>query len=71
MTIVLLYKPKQSCAHLQLVLAKDGVTGLLFRGLGTKILSNGMQGLMFNVLWRMGMDAWNKREADAAAAAKK
>ena len=31
---------------LQLVLAKDGVTGLLFRGLGTKILSNGMQGLV-------------------------
>lgn len=28
----------------------------MFRGLGTKILSNGMQGLMFNVLWRMGMD---------------
>lgn len=39
-----------------MVLKKDGVSGLMFRGLGTKILSNGMQGLMFNVLWRMGMD---------------
>jgi hypothetical protein len=46
----------------QLVLAKDGVTGLLFRGLGTKILSNGIQGLLFNVLWRMGMDYWDKLE---------
>jgi hypothetical protein len=49
-------------AALKLVLAKDGVSGLLFRGLGTKILSNGMQGLMFNVLWRMGMDWWDATE---------
>jgi hypothetical protein len=48
----------------QLVLAKDGVTGLFFRGLGTKILSNGMQGLLFNVLWRMGMDYWDKLERE-------
>jgi hypothetical protein len=38
------------------VLKKDGVSGLMFRGLGTKIISNGVQGLMFNVLWRLGMD---------------
>uniref|UniRef100_A0A7S2FX32 ADP,ATP carrier protein n=1 Tax=Florenciella parvula TaxID=236787 RepID=A0A7S2FX32_9STRA len=38
------------------IIAKDGVQGLFFRGLGTKIISNGAQGLLFNVLWRYGMD---------------
>jgi hypothetical protein len=51
----------------QMVLAKDGVSGLFFRGLGTKILSNGMQGLLFNVLWRMGMDYYAKLEKEAEA----
>jgi len=36
----------------QNIIAKDGIQGLLFRGLGTKIISNGMQGLLFNVLWK-------------------
>lgn len=36
----------------QKIIAKDGITGLMFRGLGTKIISNGMQGLLFNVLWK-------------------
>lgn len=38
------------------IIRKDGVHGLLFRGLGTKILSNGLQGLTFNVLWKLGQD---------------
>lgn len=53
-----------------MVLAKDGVSGLFFRGLGTKILSNGMQGLLFNVLWRMGMDYYEKMEREAEAKTK-
>jgi len=59
---------------LQQVIAKDGISGLLFRGLVTKIISNGCQGLMFSVLWRLGQDAIearNKRlEAEAKLAAK-
>lgn len=50
------------------------MVGLFGRGLQTKIISNGLQGLMFSVLWRMGQDAWAKREKEeeerAAAAAK-
>jgi hypothetical protein len=42
------------------VIAKDGVLGLFGRGLKTKILANGMQGMLFTVLWRLGQDAWNK-----------
>ena len=46
----------------QSVIAKDGVTGLLFRGLVTKIISNGCQGILFSVLWRLGQDYLNSRK---------
>lgn len=32
------------------ILAKDGVSGLMFRGLKTRILANGLQGLLFSVV---------------------
>ena len=32
--------------------AKDGVVGLFGRGLTTKLISNGIQGAMFSVLWK-------------------
>lgn len=38
---------------LKRVLAEDGVMGLLGRGLQTKIIANGLQGLMFSVLWKL------------------
>ena len=53
---------------LRSVIATDGVLGLMGRGLKTKILANGLQGLLFSVLWRIGQDFWNKREESAAAA---
>ena len=34
------------------VIARDGIGGLLGRGLGTKIMANGIQGAMFSVLWK-------------------
>mmetsp|Transcript_22596 Transcript_22596/g.62842 ORF Transcript_22596/g.62842 Transcript_22596/m.62842 type:complete len:293 (+) Transcript_22596:154-1032(+) len=34
------------------VLKESGVTGLMFRGLETKILANGMQGILFSILWK-------------------
>ncbi len=40
----------------QLVIQADGVQGLFLRGLKTKILANGMQGMLFSVLWRLGQD---------------
>ena len=39
------------------VVSKDGISGLMFRGLQTKIISNGLQGLLFNVLWSVIKDA--------------
>lgn len=34
------------------VIQESGVRGLLFRGLETKILANGMQGILFSILWK-------------------
>lgn len=34
------------------VISESGVSGLFFRGLETKILSNGMQGILFSILWK-------------------
>lgn len=38
------------------VIAVDGWIGLFGRGLKTRILANGLQGLMFSLLWRWFMD---------------
>ena len=34
------------------VIKESGVSGLFFRGLETKILANGLQGILFSVLWK-------------------
>ncbi|GAX26755.1 hypothetical protein FisN_2Hh295 [Fistulifera solaris] len=34
------------------VLQESGVQGLFFRGLETKILANGLQGILFSILWK-------------------
>lgn len=51
----------------KMVIEKDGVAGLFGRGLRTKIIANGIQGIMFSVLWRMGQDYLNKKDAEKAA----
>ena len=38
------------------VIDVDGLKGLFGRGLKTRILANGLQGLMFSVLWKFFMD---------------
>ena len=61
-------------AAVRAILQQGGVHGLLFRGLQTRILANGLQGLLFSVLWRAFEDALNARsearsKASAAAGA--
>jgi Mitochondrial carrier protein len=41
---------------LRRVLAESGVSGLFFRGLETKILANGLQGILFSILWKQFED---------------
>jgi len=36
----------------QKVISESGIQGLMFRGLETKILANGMQGILFSILWK-------------------
>lgn len=39
-----------------LVVQEDGLLGLFGRGLKTRILSNGLQGLLFSILWKLFLD---------------
>ncbi|KAF7290684.1 hypothetical protein MIND_01308700 [Mycena indigotica] len=43
------------------VIAVDGLIGLFGRGLKTRILANGLQGLMFTVLWKWFEDMWKEK----------
>ncbi|GBE85871.1 hypothetical protein SCP_0803930 [Sparassis crispa] len=45
----------------QAVIAMDGLLGLFGRGLKTRILANGLQGLMFSILWKLFLDLWNDK----------
>lgn len=40
----------------QRIVAAEGLLGLFGRGLGTRVLANGLQGLMFSVLWKFFQD---------------
>jgi len=51
----------------KMIIEKDGVVGLFGRGLSTKIISNGVQGILFSVLWRLGQDYYAKKEAEELA----
>jgi len=44
---------------LSLVLEQDGLRGLLGRGLRTRLVCNGMQGVLFTVLWRYLQQVWH------------
>ena len=53
-------KPEPAVQELvtALVVKKEGVVGLLGRGLKTRLLANGLQGLMFSVLWTRIKEMW-------------
>lgn len=36
----------------------DGILGLLGRGLKTRILCNGLQGLLFSILWKLFLEMY-------------
>ena len=53
------------CGYLQAtknVIAADGLVGLFGRGLSTRIVANGCQGMMFSVAWKFLMEQWDKRQ---------
>ena len=44
------------------IVEKEGYLGLFGRGLKTKILANGMQGMLFSVLWKYIDEQIKKRK---------
>jgi len=51
------------------IIAKDGVTGLLGRGLAVKIMCNGIQGVAFSLVWKNLMDRAKEQNMAKAKAA--
>ncbi|KAH8786284.1 mitochondrial carrier domain-containing protein [Hyaloscypha sp. PMI_1271] len=45
----------------RLIILDDGVIGLFGRGLKTRILCNGLQGLLFSILWKLFLDLWEQK----------
>ncbi|KUI66442.1 hypothetical protein VM1G_02174 [Cytospora mali] len=42
----------------RLVVLQDGILGLFGRGLKTRIIANGLQGILFSILWKLFLDLW-------------
>ncbi|KAK9900394.1 mitochondrial carrier [Cystobasidium minutum MCA 4210] len=42
------------------IIREEGILSLLGRGLVTRILANGLQGILFSVLWKLFQDLWSK-----------
>ena len=45
------------------IVRSEGLLGLLSRGLGTRILTSGVQGILFTVLWKLGQELHNQDTA--------
>lgn len=43
------------------IVSREGYRGLFGRGLRTRILANGLQGIMFSVLWKLIQDEIERR----------
>lgn len=47
----------------RMILDADGLAGLFGRGLRTRIIANGFQGLTFSVIWKALEEKWNEKPA--------
>lgn len=45
----------------QEIIKKEGLIGLFGRGLKTRILTNGLQGLLFSILWKFFQETLAKK----------
>ncbi|EXF81404.1 hypothetical protein CFIO01_01066 [Colletotrichum fioriniae PJ7] len=45
----------------KIVIQREGFLGFLGRGLKTRILANGLQGVLFSILWKLFLDLWEKK----------
>ena len=54
------HKPISYVDTAKYVVKRDGVSGLFVRGLQTRIIANGLQGIMFSILWKYFQSVINK-----------
>ncbi|KAK1637670.1 mitochondrial carrier domain-containing protein [Colletotrichum phormii] len=45
----------------KIIIQREGFLGFLGRGLKTRILANGLQGVLFSILWKLFLDLWEKK----------
>ena len=50
------------------IMARDGLHGLFFRGLSTRIMANAVQGMLFTIMWKGLEERWRAAESGRAAA---
>jgi hypothetical protein len=50
------------------VIREDGKLGLFGRGLKTRIIANGLQGLLFSILWKLFLQIWEDKTGGKAHA---
>jgi hypothetical protein len=43
------------------IIREEGWLALFGRGLATRILANGLQGIIFSVLWKVFQNLWEKK----------
>lgn len=48
--------PSFTAEAARLVVLQDGILGLFGRGLKTRIIANGLQGIIFSILWKLFLD---------------
>merc|ERR1712216_319372 len=48
-------------ATISLIVSEDGVQGLFLRGLGTKLITNGVSAMLFTILWKYFEDLLTKK----------
>ena len=45
------------------IIASDGLSGLFFRGLGTRVIAHGINGIVFTVVWKYLEEEYNKNNS--------
>ena len=58
-------RPAGSVEAALAVVDRDGIAGLLWRGIAAKILFTGLSSIFFSVAWKGLMDANNENKAKA------
>ena len=49
-------------ATISLIIAEDGVQGVFLRGLGTKLITNGVSAMLFSIMWKYFEEMLTKKE---------